>query len=751
VVTGPVVPPPGVRPEDRRRAQLLAVVLLVMLMISLLLGAWDLASARQGGARLLTLDTLLSSGSVLALIGCIVANRLGNYRLAASGSVWSTTILIFAIAIPSPSLDDLGMLYYLVVPLLFAGIFLPLRGTLLLGVSSSLGTVLLGLAIPEVPLSRLPVITVAMIAAVVLLATHYRDLLESDRRRALAESEERFRSMITHAPEAIVLFHGSDGTVVEVNDQAVEIFGVGRDELRHRGFRETAVGQDPANAVAVDTLMARFDQALTGGEPIFDLEFRRSTGAVTACEVRLVRLPAAGPSLVRGSFVDVTDRRQTEARLRHLATHDILTGLPNRDLFDDRLANALRRSRRSGSHVAVAFLDIDDFKIVNDAFGHVQGDRLLREVSARLRNCLRESDTVARQGGDEFSILLESVSGRVGAVPILWKIITALSAPITLSGRDIYVTASLGVSVFPHDGENEEQLLQNADTALYQAKADGKSTYRFFSARMVQPAIDRLAMASRLRHALERQELFLEYQPQVDISSGKVVAFEALLRWRQGEQKVVEPSVFIPVAEETGLIVEIGTWALRSACAHLADLRQSGRPDLRMSVNVSGRQLRHGSLAATVVDAMSRHHLPDGSLVLELTENILFRDGSAERLGELRGAGARLAVDDFGTGYSTLWQLPRFPLEELKIDKRFADGIVSQPHDDAIVRGIVEICTRLGLRVVAEGVESHGQLRRFASHGCNVVQGYYYSRPCSPEVCTGLLAPGRFPPLRAER
>ncbi|MEK7322101.1 MAG: EAL domain-containing protein [Pseudomonadota bacterium] len=439
---------------------------------------------------------------------------------------------------------------------------------------------------------------------------------------------------------------------------------------------------------------------------------------------------------------DITERMRTQERLQFLAHHDVLTELPNRSLFLDRLKQSLAYARWHERLVAVLFLDIDRFKNINDTLGHEAGDCLLQELAVRLGGCLRERDTVARFGGDEFVILLNDVAVASDVNLLAQKILDVLKPPFSINETSLHITASIGISLFPGDGEDSGSLLRNADNAMYRAKELGRNNYQFYSSEMGARALARLTLENSLRRALERNEFVLHYQPQVDARNGQVVGVEALLRWQHPEFGLMPPVDFVPLLEETGLIVPVGQWVLQTACEQLAQWRQQGWPSLRMAVNISSRQFEHASLPGTVADALSSCGLAAADLELEITESILMHQGpaTASALEALTGLGVRIGMDDFGTGYSSLGYLRRFPIDTLKIDRSFIRDIPGDPEDAAITHAIIVMGQSLKLELVAEGVETAEQRAFLLSHQCYLMQGYFFSQPLPPEGLTRYLA-----------
>ena len=437
-------------------------------------------------------------------------------------------------------------------------------------------------------------------------------------------------------------------------------------------------------------------------------------------------------------------RRQAEERVHHLAHYDELTGLPNRSMFNQRLNHALVQARRHSKPLAILFVDLDRFKNINDTLGHEAGDRVLEEVAQRLLGCLREGDTVGRLGGDEFVVLIEELAEPMHVAAVAQKILAAVVKPFIVGVQEFNITASIGISTYPDDSEDMQGLLKNADISMYRAKAQGKNNYQFYSAVMNVHTIERLALESGLRRALERDEFVLYYQPKVDIRSGRITGMEALVRWQQREAALISPGQFIALAEETGLIVPIGEWVLRTACARNQSWREQGMPALRMAVNLSARQFAHVNLLQDVARALNETGLDPAALEFEITESLVMHDpeGAVKLLSRLKDMGIHLSIDDFGTGYSSLSYLKRFPLDSLKIDGSFIRDIPGDADDCAITRAIIAMAHSLRLKVIAEGVETEEQLSFLREHGCDEMQGYRFSGPLAEDEFLRLLQNG---------
>jgi diguanylate cyclase (GGDEF)-like protein len=428
--------------------------------------------------------------------------------------------------------------------------------------------------------------------------------------------------------------------------------------------------------------------------------------------------------------------------LERQANYDPLTGLANRNLLMDRLAQSSIHARRAGRMAAVLVMDLDRFKTVNDSLGHSHGDLLLREVARRLLACVREGDTVARLGGDEFVVVLADLAAVGDVVPLARKILAAVAQPTRLGGHELNAGVSIGVSVYPRDGAGADELLRHADTAMYRAKEQGGANVEFFTAEMNREAVQRLQIEAGLRHALEHGELLLEYQPIIELASGRIASAEALVRWRHPQRGLVPPGQFISIAEETGLIVPIGQWVLRTACAQVRAWEVLGVAAVPVAVNLSARQFRDAGLAESVAGILRESGCPPSAIQLELTESALMQnpDHALATMRRINDLGVRLSIDDFGTGYSSLSYLKQFPVRKLKIDRSFVRDLVADANDEAIAGAIVALARRLGLRTVAEGVETKEQLERLAALGCDEYQGYLFAAPCVAEDFARLLS-----------
>ena len=460
---------------------------------------------------------------------------------------------------------------------------------------------------------------------------------------------------------------------------------------------------------------------LVNGQPIFD-----DQGALQG---------------YRGTGSDITERKLTEQRVHHVAQHDVLTGLPNRSLLQDRLGQALAYANRSGRPVWVMLIDLDRFKFVNDSMGHKAGDVLLVTVAARLRSSLRDADTVARLSGDEFVAILGEHADEPLNPAIVQRVMDAVAQPVMLGNKEFFVTCSIGVAVYPSEGTSSESLIEHADIAMYRAKKLGRNNFQFYTPAMNEESLERVRIESALRNALERNEFVLHYQPQVDLKSGQIVGMEALIRWNHPELGMVPPGRFVGVAEETGLIVQIGAWVMRTACAQNKAWQDAGLPRLRVAVNLSARQFGAPDLLESLESALRDTGLDPACLEIELTESLFMSDvtPAVELLHRMKALGVNLSIDDFGTGYSSFSYLSRFPIDVLKIDRSFVADITHDANDAAIVTSIIALAHNLKLAVIAEGVETAEQLDYLRSHGCDEMQGYYFSKPLPADDFEQLL------------
>ena len=495
-----------------------------------------------------------------------------------------------------------------------------------------------------------------------------------------------------------------------------------------------------------DHVFQLFAAALRGEEK-YEIEYRLvlpdGTPHIVAEQAEVSFNKQAQPEHVEGALQDFTERRQAEAKIQHLAYYDGLTGLPNRRMFSEQVAFALRAARRSKKPLALLFVDIDNFKSINDSLGHGTGDKLLRQVADRLSLSVRTSDLVSRPdkespappvfrfGGDEFTVLLANLQYEQDALLVTRRIRSGLAERFVVGGHDLFATASIGITVYPSDGDDLKTLLRNADSAMHHAKQKGKNTFEFYTESLTRISIERMNMEAKLHRAMEQGELKLFFQPKVETQSGRLAGAEALLRWNSSTLGSVSPARFIPLAEETGLIIPIGEWALREACGQMRAWEAAGLPSVSVAVNVSARQFQHSDLSKSLSDLLKETGLRPQCLELELTESTVMADVQKQNLmlQSLSEMGVRLSIDDFGTGYSSLSQLRCLPLDALKIDQSFVRDLPGDEDSSAITLAIIAMAHGLGLRVVAEGVSTEAQLAFLKEHGCDYVQGYLFSPP----------------------
>lgn len=537
-------------------------------------------------------------------------------------------------------------------------------------------------------------------------------------------SEDQHRTLLENIPIG-VFRTAMNGDIITANKAAYEMFGFSMSEA-HLFTNIRSQYLHPEQREKVLQLINENQEVID-----FEIEFKRRNGRRfwSSVTCHLLKDENSGEMTLDGTIEDITERKLASDQLRYIATHDRVTELPNRVLFEDRLKHALKIADRNATKVVVLLLDLDNFKSVNDAFGHKQGDRLLNLIGQRLLTCVRSSDTVSRFGGDEFTILLEGITQLDTTHLILEKILAAVSEPVTLNNAEVYVTCSIGVSAYPINGHNADELIQNADHSLYKVKDNGKNDFQFYSTEMKSEVLERLELKNFLRKALEMRELAVHYQPLIDSSQHKVYGAEALLRWNHPNLGLLYPGSFFSLAEETGLIVPIGTWILEQACRQMKSWLDDGLSLTRMTVNISHRQLKSADLVNVIKTALNNSGLPSEMLELELSENILFKETEIDLsiLDEIKALGVRLAVDDFGTGFTSLSRLTGFDFDTLKIDRYFAIHSTSK-KDAGIVEGIILIAKNLGLEVIAEGVETREELTFYQTYGCKNMQGWYYSK-----------------------
>ncbi len=574
-----------------------------------------------------------------------------------------------------------------------------------------------------------------------LTPTIERELREVELRRKRRETEQELQRLITiveSTPDLVSIIE-PDGRLRYLNRAGRQLLGIDTNsDLSEYSFNHFFQASD-GHQYAAHILAVAAQQKAWKKETII----RDPLGEMTPFSLLILSHWNESGTLSFYSAIarDISERKRFEAELRHQATHDNLTNLPNRLLLKDSVVSAINKARQYHRHVAVFFLDMDNFKRVNDTLGHAAGDNLLQQAAFQLQSCLRPSDMLARHGGDEFTLVIGDMEHTDKVLSVLRNIQNAFEYPLSVDSHQVYVTFSAGIALYPHDGDTEEELMRNADTALHQAKASGANQYRFYAPDMNARGHERLSMEVGLRRALERNEFRLHYQPQVDLHTGKIIGFEGLLRWQHPLRGLLPPGEFIPVLENSGLIVPVGEWVVREACRQHRQWRDQGHPNRRISVNVSTVQFNDSDLLDKVKNALREEQMPDHQLELEITENMLMVDpeNAAVVLQTLHDLGVRTAIDDFGTGYSSLAYLKRFPLDVLKIDQGFVRDLTHDPSDAAIVEASLSISQKLGLEIVAEGVETQAQIEFLRARGCNFAQGYYFSKPLPQDEASDLF------------
>ncbi len=562
---------------------------------------------------------------------------------------------------------------------------------------------------------------------------------------ALYKEKARAEITLNSISDAVI---GTDtlGNIDYLNAAAEKITGWTREEARGKPVSEVFKIIDGVTRQATrNTVDLVLEQNLPMGLPANTVLIRRD-GSEASIEDSAAPIHDWGGQLTGAVIVfhDVSAAQAMATKMAHLAQHDFLTNLPNRMLLNDRIAQAISMAKRHGKQLTILFLDLDNFKNINDSLGHVMGDKLLQSVAHRLGECVRCSDTVSRQGGDEFVILLAESKSESDAALSAEKIVKAVALPHRVDNRELSVTTSIGISVYPGDGQDAETLIKNADTAMYHAKENGRNNYQFFKDHMNVRAVERQLIETSLRRSLEKQEFVLHYQPKVNLKTGLITGAEALLRWKHADWGMVLPDRFLPIAEDCGLIVPIGQWVLREACMQARRWADAGLESVSIAVNISASEFRQKAFFDSVRTILSDTGLDASCLQLEITESTLMRDAvsSTAILQQLKEMGVQLAVDDFGTGYSSLSYLKQFPIDVLKIDQSFVHDIRSEKDDGFIVSAVIGMGNSLNLRVIAEGIENHAQLSFLKAHDCEEGQGYLFGRPMVAQQFASLLEIG---------
>jgi diguanylate cyclase (GGDEF)-like protein/PAS domain S-box-containing protein len=562
-------------------------------------------------------------------------------------------------------------------------------------------------------------------ATVAIIGTFLMAVIRSDT-EALRRSEERLVNFLDTASDLIFSIT-PDGHFLYVNEAWQQVLGYRLEDVAQMKMLDIVHDESRNHC------LREFRDVTAGGktDPL-EAMFKARDGRIITVEGNLTSVSTdRATSAIWGICRDITDRKQAQEQLYRLAHHDTLTGLPNRILFLDRLKQARALAHRQNVHMAVLFLDLDRFKIINDTLGHPVGDKLLQSVAQRLTACVREVDTVARIGGDEFTIVLVNMKEASDTEKVTQKIFAALSVPFHIDEHELFVTTSIGISLYPEDGEDLDNLVKRADIAMYHAKGQGRNNHQYYDRVMDENAHKRLVLENSLRKALDGDEFLLYYQPKIDAATGSITAMEALIRWVHPELGMLPPSEFIPLAEETGLILPIGEWVLGRACRQNREWQDSGLPPVRVAVNLSGYQLQQKNLIEIVTRALDQSGMEARFLELEITETVIMQnpDFATTILSALQDLGVEISIDDFGTGYSSLAHLKRFSINTLKIDKSFVRDVEINSTDAAIATAIIAMGNSLNLRVIAEGVETEGQASFLKHNQCDEMQGYYFSRP----------------------
>jgi len=553
----------------------------------------------------------------------------------------------------------------------------------------------------------------------------------------LEDSESRYRKLVEMTPDSIFVISGEK--INFLNTSAVKLLGAHTSqELLGSSFL-SYVPKEHREIIGIQTQQA-LEQKRQDMSPL-NIELQQMDRTKVDVEITCIPILFRNDRAVMFVIRDVTERRKHQCEIEFQATHDLLTGLPNKRLLIDRITQSISHAKRQNKRLAVMFIDLDKFKQINDTLGHCAGDLLLQTISARLTNAMRECDTLARIGGDEFVLLVEHINDDSSISMVASKVISTISKPVELVGQVYSISCSIGISGYPEDAHSADSLLTRADIAMYRAKEAGRNTFHFFTPQMQEQLDKRVDFEKRLKLALQKDQFVLHYQPQVDLRTGKITGMEALIRWNSPESGLVSPGEFIPVAEESNLILCIGEWVLFKACEQLSEWKKQGIPIVPVAVNVASSQFTQQSLVEKVEKCLKKYDLEAKFLELELTESLSMEDPvrSIELMQQLKDIGVSLSIDDFGTGYSNLSYLKRFPVSKLKIDHSFITGITNNPEDRSIVNAVIQMAHSLELQTVAEGTETVGQISLLATEGCDVIQGYYFSRPVPEDEIAELL------------
>ena len=569
--------------------------------------------------------------------------------------------------------------------------------------------------------------------------------------KQLKESERLHRYLVNTSPDIIYILD-PHGHFTFINERIESMLGFSKEEIVGKHYSFLVHHDDMQQAKYVFNERRRGKRAAKHIELLLKCKndgsshhFANRTLPIELCAMGMYSRNREENREYTGTYGvarDVTERKIAEETINFQAYHDLLTKLPNRALLRDRLSLAINQAKREEESLAVMFLDLDRFKNINDSLGHMVGDELLQQVIIRLKECIRAGDTIARFGGDEFTLMLPKLhNGREDASKLAGKITDTLKQPFSIDGHELYASASIGIALYPQDGTNIDSLIKHADVAMYHVKGQGKNGYQFYSNEMNVPYIENLSLDTGIHKALDNDEFSLVYQPQINLSTGEIVGVEALLRWEHPEHGIISPAEFIPFAEESGLIVDIGIWVIKTACAELSRWRKAGLPEIRMSINISARQLMEDDIVNNILKTIKDYDIPGQNIELEITENAIMEDMDSiiRKLKELSDHDIAIAIDDFGTGYSSLSYLHKLPIQTLKIDRTFLKESRINKGDNTIINTIVAMARGLNLNVIAEGVESQAQLDYLREIECSEAQGFLFGKPLPPDVISQLL------------
>lgn len=547
---------------------------------------------------------------------------------------------------------------------------------------------------------------------------------------ALHDSEEQYQILFENNPHPMWMYDRETLSFLAVNNAAIHHYGYSREEFLAMTIKDIRPFED------VPDLLNNASKIITGFGTSGIWRHRKKDGSIVYVEVSSHTITFAGRRAEVVLANDVTDRKWMEEKVKHMAFHDNLTSLPNRILFNDRLTLALAHAHRMNEMLAVMYVDLDRFKAINDALGHAMGDQLLHEVADRLKSCVREEDTVARFAGDEFTLLIVGITQAGHVDTIACKILDEFKRTWIINEQELYITASIGIAIYPNHGDSVETLLRNADAAMYYAKEQGKNNYQFYTAAIHAKSFEKMLLESNIRRALEREEFVVYYQPLVNISTGQVVSMEALVRWRHPERGLVLPEEFIPLSENTRLIVFVDELVLCTVCAQCKAWQDAGHPPLSVAVNISVHTFQQSNLVEMVLSALKKTGLDPQFLGLEITEGVAMQDieTTIDKLGQLSSLGIQISIDDFGTGFSSLYYLKKFPIHKLKISQHFVSGIATDQNDKIIVSSVIALAQNLKFKVVAEGVENEEQLVFLKQRQCDEMQGYLFCKPLPAEA-----------------